>query len=192
MGRSDSRPLISPHFVAFAWRYRRLIPCFVPTNSGPELGIILELVSRAPTGHLTTETIGSLRFPSTPHVPSPCSWTPAGPKTPGHCSVSDTAPACVNNGGSHEQRFRGSIARHWDSLESLHNKVFWTLMRTSPFPDVDQAYIKLCKPATFFMIRVCRRFVLRYRSDAIRHTFILPMLCSATIRRRDTLRFFSF
>ena len=48
MGRSDSRPLISPHFVAFAWRYRRLIHCFVPTNSGPELGIILELVNRAP------------------------------------------------------------------------------------------------------------------------------------------------
>ena len=48
MGRSDSRPLISPHFVAFVWRYRRLIPWFVPTNSGPELGIILELVNRAP------------------------------------------------------------------------------------------------------------------------------------------------
>src|SRR5262249_27119956 len=27
----------------------------------------------------TTEVVGPLRFPSDPHVPAPCSWTPAGP-----------------------------------------------------------------------------------------------------------------
>ena len=31
------------------------------------------------------------------------------------------APACVNNGGSREQRFRGSIARHRDSLSTLRS-----------------------------------------------------------------------
>ena len=31
------------------------------------------------------------------------------------------APACVNNGGSREQKFRGSIARHWDSLSTLRS-----------------------------------------------------------------------
>ena len=29
---------------------------------------------------VTTETAGSLRFPSDPRVPAPCSWTPVGPK----------------------------------------------------------------------------------------------------------------
>ena len=32
------------------------------------------------------------------------------------------APACVNNGGSRKQRFRGSIARHWDSLFTLRRE----------------------------------------------------------------------
>src|SRR5262249_47322590 len=32
---------------------------------------------------ITTETAGSLRFPSDPHVPAPWSWTPVGPNTPG-------------------------------------------------------------------------------------------------------------
>ena len=39
-------------------------------------------------------------------------------------------------------------------LESLHNKGFLVGKRTLPLPDVAQAYIRLCKPATFFMISV--------------------------------------
>jgi hypothetical protein len=31
-------------------------------------------------------------FPSNPRVPAPCSWTPAGPNTPGHCGVSTRPP----------------------------------------------------------------------------------------------------
>ena len=30
MGRSDSLSLISPHFVAFVWRYHRFVPCSSP------------------------------------------------------------------------------------------------------------------------------------------------------------------
>ena len=33
---------------------------------------------------------------------------------------------------------------------------------------------------------------MRYRSEAIRHTFILPIPCSATIRRRDSPRLPAF
>jgi hypothetical protein len=44
--------------------------------------------------------------------------------------------------------------REDESIESLHNKVFSTRGRIVPLPDIDQAYIRLCKPATFFMIRV--------------------------------------
>src|ERR1700733_6590645 len=51
-----------------------------------------ELVSRFPSRALSVETDGSLRFPSAPRVPAPCSWTPVGPNTPGHCGVSTRPP----------------------------------------------------------------------------------------------------
>ena len=40
-----------------------------------------------PEPGMSVETDGSLRFPSAPRVPAPCSWTPVGPNTPGHCGV---------------------------------------------------------------------------------------------------------
>ena len=57
---------------------------------------------------------------------------------------------------------------------------------------VPRAYMRLWSPATFLMMRVCRRRGFRYRSAAIRHTFIFPIPCSTTIRRRDTRRFPAF
>jgi len=56
---------------------------------------------------VTMETAGSLRFPSDPHVPAPCSWTPVGPKYARPLRRLGTAPACVNNGGSREQKISG-------------------------------------------------------------------------------------
>ena len=52
--------------------------------------------------------------------------------------------------------------------------------------------MRLWGPATFLMMRVCRRRGFRYRSAAIRHTFIFPIACSTTIRRRDTRRLPAF
>ena len=69
MERSDSLPLISPHFVSFAWRYHRSSPVR-PHQLGTELWINLELVSRDSKPAVTTETAGSLRFPSDPRVPA--------------------------------------------------------------------------------------------------------------------------
>jgi hypothetical protein len=46
MGRCDSLPSISPHFVSFAWRYHRSSPVR-PHQLGTELWINLELVSRS-------------------------------------------------------------------------------------------------------------------------------------------------
>src|SRR4029077_20343836 len=43
-------------------------------------------VGKKPPG-MSVKTGGSLRFPSNPRVPAPCSWTPVGPNTPGHCGV---------------------------------------------------------------------------------------------------------
>src|SRR5947209_8112983 len=45
-----------------------------------------------PEPETSVETAGSLRFPGDPHVPSPCSWTPVGPTTPGRCDVSARPP----------------------------------------------------------------------------------------------------
>ena len=102
MGRSDSLPSVSPHFVAFAWRYH---PCvlFVPA-AGTERRMSRELVSRDPAGQ-SVEMAGSLRFPSDPHVPTPCSRTPVGPMHARPLRRLGAAPACVNNGGSREEGF---------------------------------------------------------------------------------------
>ena len=45
-----------------------------------------------PEPGMSVETDGSLRFPSNPRVPAPCSWTPVGSNTPGHCGVSTWPP----------------------------------------------------------------------------------------------------
>ena len=120
MERSDSLPLISPHFVAFVWRYRRFVPC----SSPPARDIAVDQPGVGKPGlqpAVTTEMAGSLRFPSDPRVPAPCSWTPVGLRCAKPLRRLGAAPACVNNGGTREQRFRGSIARHRDSLSTLRS-----------------------------------------------------------------------
>jgi tetratricopeptide (TPR) repeat protein len=82
-----------------------------------------------------------------------------------------------------------SGADHPDTLESLHNKLSALWRRNPPLPLVAHAYIRLCRPATFFMISGCRPTGLRYRSQATRHTFIVPIPCSAATRRCDSRRF---
>ena len=74
---SDSLPSISPHFVSFAWRYHRCVPCLSPSvrDAGP--GIILELV-----GGISSRLARWRRqaLPSSQGIPrdhSPCSSTPA-------------------------------------------------------------------------------------------------------------------
>ena len=104
-------------------------PLFVPASSGRELRINLELVSRNPGRH-HEEMAGSLRFPSDPHVPTPCSTAPVGPMHARPLRRLGVAPACVNNGGSRDRRFRGSIARHWDSLSTLRSGGFPPPRRT--------------------------------------------------------------
>ena len=52
--------------------------------------------------------------------------------------------------------------------------------------------MRLWSPATFFIVRVCRRRGFRHRSAAARHTFIFPIPCPTTIRRRLTRRFPAF
>ena len=59
-----------------------------------------ELVFRVPSRKLSVETAGSLRFPSHPRVPTPCSQTPVGPMHARPLRRLGAAPASMHNGGS--------------------------------------------------------------------------------------------
>jgi hypothetical protein len=95
-------------------------PLFVPTSSGRELWINLELVAGTPAGSHD----GNGRVSQVPERPScPCALflDPGRTEHARPLRRLGAAPACVNNGGSRKQRFRGSIARHWDSLSTLRS-----------------------------------------------------------------------
>jgi hypothetical protein len=110
--RRTSLPSFGDSVVSSSFRPRQL-----GTGAADQPGV----VKPEPRPAITTETAGSLRFPSDPHVPAPCSWTPVGPRCAKPLRRLGAAPACVNNGGSRERRFRGSIARHGDSLSTLRS-----------------------------------------------------------------------
>jgi hypothetical protein len=74
---------------------RLAIPSFVPCSSPPARDIAVDLPGVGKPElqpAVTTETAGPPRFPSHPRVPAPCSLTPVGPNTPGHCGVSTWPP----------------------------------------------------------------------------------------------------
>jgi hypothetical protein len=112
MRRSDSRPSISPHFVAFVWRYH---PCASFAPSGRARGRGLRGVGvPVPEPEMSVETGGAPKFLGTPRVPWPCSSTPVGSVTPGHRGVPTRSPR-LTRARTPPMIFRGSIARpgHW-------------------------------------------------------------------------------
>jgi len=121
MGRSDSLPPIWPNFVAFVWRYHRFVPCSSPPARDGICGSTWSWWAVSPAALLD----GNGRVSQVPERPScPCALF-LDPGRTEHASPLrrlGAAPACVNNGGSREQRFRGSIARHWDSLSTLRSE----------------------------------------------------------------------
>ena len=68
-----------------------LAPCLLPAAGTRDRGL-RGVGMPVPEPDMSVETDGSLRFPSHPRVPAPCSWTPVGPNTPGHCGVSTRPP----------------------------------------------------------------------------------------------------
>ena len=113
MKRSDSRPPTSPHFVAFAWRYH---PCVLFAPSDPTQG-------RGPgswySGSRAGHVSGDGRVSQVPEPPScPCALFvyPGRTEDARPSRRVDPAAACVYSRGSCNEYFRGSIARHWDSL----------------------------------------------------------------------------
>src|SRR5271154_6535058 len=67
-----------------------LASCLLPASRRRAVGRGVGIPDPEPD--LSVETDGSLRFPSSPRVPTPRSWTPVGPITPGHCGVSTRPP----------------------------------------------------------------------------------------------------
>ena len=75
MGRCDSLPSISPHFVSFAWRYHRFVPCSSPPardGAVDQPGVGKPGLQPA----VTMETARSPKFPGNPFDHSPCSSDP--------------------------------------------------------------------------------------------------------------------
>jgi hypothetical protein len=137
MRRSDSRPPISPHFVAFAWRYH---PCVLFAPSDPTQGRGLRGVGKpVPEPDMSVETDGDPMFPETPCVPWPCSPTPAGPGMPGHCGMSARPPRLTRTRAP-AMIFRGSIARPGHSLSTLRSE-----SRPSPRKTRFRLLAKLCR-----------------------------------------------
>jgi hypothetical protein len=85
MRRSDSPSPVPPHFVAFAWRYPGCTRSSLPRPPGAPAAS-LELVTRCSRRDLPRRRRGLPGSWRTP-VSVPCSSTPAGSRTPGHCSA---------------------------------------------------------------------------------------------------------
>jgi hypothetical protein len=78
---------------------RLAIPCGAPVPSLPAVHDAQPRAWGSISGpHYRTLAAGRQsgppRFPCNPPVPMPCSSTPAGPRTPGHCGVSAWPPRC--------------------------------------------------------------------------------------------------
>ena len=110
---------LSPRLVAFAWRYpasRLSIRSQRPRT--PDRGPGVHAPVPTP-GKMRREASRASQVPGQPAVPMPCSSTPAGPNTPGHCGMSAWPPLCPQRRLPRDSSFRGSIARPWDSLFTL-------------------------------------------------------------------------
>ena len=101
MGRSDSRPLVSPGFVAFAKAIPpvRLVCSQRPRRAAVGIG---ELMFRFPSRTMTVETAGPPRFPGHPECPLAVFLDPGRTGRARPLRRADVAPACVNNEGSRE------------------------------------------------------------------------------------------
>ena len=85
---------LSPRLVAFAWRYpasRLSIRSQRPRT--PDRGPGVHAPVPTP-GKMRREASRASQVPGQPAVPMPCSSTPAGPNTPGHCGMSAWPPLC--------------------------------------------------------------------------------------------------
>jgi hypothetical protein len=114
---------------------RLAIPCGVPGVSLPAVQDTKPRAWGSFSGpHLPDigrrEASRASQVPGQPNVPLPCSSTPAGPNTPGHCDVSAWPSLCPQRRLPRYSSFRGSIARLQDSLFTLRQVRFHTRRKT--------------------------------------------------------------
>ena len=108
-----------------ALRFLRLaIPSFVPCSSPPTRDRAVDQPGVGKPGLQAGSHDGDGRVsqvPERPSCPCACSWTPVGPKYASHCGALARPPLVSTTVAPASRRFRGSIARHWDSLSTLRN-----------------------------------------------------------------------
>src|SRR5208337_1741969 len=122
MGRSDSLPPISPHFVSFAWRYRRFVPCSSPPARDGSCGSTWSWSAGTPTGsHDGNDRVSQV--PERPSCPYALFQDPGRTDTRQAIAASRRGPRLIKQRWlPQEGCFRGSIARHWDSLSTLRRE----------------------------------------------------------------------
>src|SRR5215813_8866923 len=119
MGRSDSRPSVSPHFVAFARRYHPRVR-FAPTGGTRGRGHG-ELVFRFPSRRCRWRRQGLSGSRATLVSLRPVLGPRQDRNAPGHRGASARPPLGTTTVAPATKRFRGSIARLEDSLSTLRS-----------------------------------------------------------------------
>jgi hypothetical protein len=106
--------------VSFARRYHAGAPVFV-SPLRPDAGLGPGVLGCGhPLGRLAGGVAGRPKFLGNPHVPLPCSRTPAGSEPPGH-KVARRGPRLAKTEGyPRVSQSRGSMARLQHSLSVLH------------------------------------------------------------------------
>ena len=120
MGRSDSRPSLSPRFVAFAWRYH---PCVAVCSQRPRRAAVGsgELMFRFPSRNCEWRRMG---LPGS-QGPLVCLGPVLRPRRDrtrqARCGVSAWSPR-LTSARTPAESFRGSIARPGHSLSTLRSE----------------------------------------------------------------------
>ena len=118
---SDSPSSIPPHFVSFAWRYRRCAHCWLPRGEGTFARGPGRVDLPAPTRRLSAETMGSPRFLGVPWYGYAVVHVPGRAPAPGQYGVGVLSPLGTTATTSATRTFRGSIPRPSHSLSTLRS-----------------------------------------------------------------------
>ena len=121
-GRYDFLSPVSPHFVAFAWRYHtgRLVIRFPPPKT-PKRGDLEVLGAAPPPPRTPLETTGSPKFLGNPYCLS-AMVSDSGRKVDFRPYKTTTRPPIVTRRRLPQGNFRSSIAWLPDSLSTLRRK----------------------------------------------------------------------
>ena len=121
MGRSDSRPSLSPHFVAFAWRYHPCVGPLLPATADARSRASGLWCSGLPNRNCRWRRTG-LPGSQGPLVCLGPVLRPRRDRARQAIAACPTRPPPLTRTRAPTRSFRGSIARPWHSLSTLRGE----------------------------------------------------------------------